>query len=1341
MKYTSINIQGNLISEEILHKVEEADAQGQLVKDFGFEPGINLRNEIEYAWSRIKLDWKHFFDRTEKLPPSDPYGTTLSRKWMVSFFSTLGYDLTLQKASLQGDNQQLYSISHICDQLDGLPVHIVGFYDPSHPNKNTLDIRSSGGTSRLSPHSTIQEYLNVSEHLYAMATNGLILRLVRDSGRLVKMTYIEFDLKRLLEDDKYSEFTLLYRLLHASRFPKSTQDAEQCFLEKYYQDSIESGNRIRDGLSDAVRGSLVSLGNGLLEHPENDELREKITSGRPDAREFYHQLLRLIYRLLFLMVTEERDLVFSELQEENRESNTDDFLKGIKRPSRKQKEIYYNFYSLVRLRKLSQKRYLLESQYSDLWQGLLQAFALFESGGTGRKLGIQALGSELFSHNAMPDITSSKVNNRILLKCIKSLNEFEDEKHNLSFINYRALDVEELGSVYEGLLELEPVFEWENGKPRFTFKKGSERRSSGSHYTPEDLVKPLIQHSLEYLIEDRVIDFYKGKANNTETIKKLLDLKICDVACGSGHILLSAARRIALEVARVETGEQQPNPTSFRHALKEVIKNCIYGVDKNPLAVELCKVALWLESHNPGEPLSFLDHRIKCGDAIVGLAHREELQRGIANEVYQKLPGDDKEITSTFLNKNKQERILREKSGQVVQLTTETDHKLMEQVKELNRLIENFSKLPETTPEEIEKKEKAYRILINSESLKRLKILADLQIMPFFLPRIEKNKEFMVTDAQYLRYLRGEIKIPTELEMKAIEIGVAYSFFHWFLEFPEVIQNGGFDCILGNPPFLGGQKITGTFGDNYLACIKYEYYPIGAVDLVTYFFRRIFSIIKIGGFQSLISTNTIAQGKSREDGLDVIHKNGGIINHAIKSIKWPGAAAVEVSLVSITKQSWSGKYFLNGKEVKTITPYLDDAETKTNPFQLKANSGKSFQGSIVLGKGFVLEPSEAKSLIVKNLKNKDVLYPYLNGDDLNNDPTQAPSRWVINFFDWEEDFCENNYPDCFEIVAKLVKPARALILENKFKEGKPAGVHDHRAVDEYWRYLWPRPELYNAIKNYYRVLVTARVSKYVSVGYVNSSTVFMDKVVSFAFENEMYLSILQSSFHNDWSWKYSSTLGTGTINFSPSDCFQTYPFPQSLTLNQKQQLETIGKTYDEHRKRLMLNMQLGLTKTYNAFHAGEISEVLFSADMSKINKKTIEKQFGKEVWNLWNHLQKTEKTCTFEEAVTGIIKLRGLHIEMDNAVLEAYGWQDIDLKHDFYEVDYLPENDRIRFTIHPDARKEVLKRLLDLNHKIHEEEVKAGLWDKKTGTKKPEKEKFTGDQVNEPEVGYGGLFD
>ncbi len=1323
MRYTSINIQGNLISEEILQKIEEAEVRGQLVKDFGFEPGINLRSEIEYAWSRIKLDWKHFMERAEKLPTSDPYGTTLARRWMTGFFNTLGFELTLQKTSLAGDNEQQYSISHTCDQLDGLPVHISGFHDPARPEKNTLDIRSSGGASRLSPHATVQEYLNVTEHLYAMVTNGHLLRLVRDSGRLVKLTYIEFDLKRLLDEDKYSEFTLLYRLLHASRFPKTKQETEDSLLEKYYQDSIESGNRIREGLSEAVKLSLIALGNGLLEHPENEELREKILSGRPDAREFYHQLLRLIYRLLFLMVTEERDLIFSEIQDENQEPVLDDMLKGIKQPTKKQKEIYYSFYSLVRLRKLSEKRYLQENQYTDLWQGLMQTFALFESGGTGSKLGILALGSELFSGNAMPDISSSKMNNKILLQCIRRLNEFEDMKHNLSFINYRALDVEELGSVYEGLLELEPIFEWETGKPKFTFKKGTERSSSGSHYTPEDLVKPLIEHSLEYLIEERVADFYKEKASEVETKKKLFDLKVCDVACGSGHILLSAARRIALEVARVETGEQQPNPTSFRHALKEVIRNCIYGVDKNPLAVELCKVGLWLESHNPGEPLSFLDHRIKCGDAIVGLAHREELQNGIPNEAYKKLPGDEKEIVSAFLKNNKQERTLREKSEHAVQLTTATDHRLMEQVKELNKSIENFSNLPENTPEEIEQKEKAYRKLVNSDNLKRLKTMADLQIMPFFLEKTESNKDYLLTDAQYHRYLKGEIQTPFNLEVKAVETATIHRFFHWFLEFPEIFQKGGFNCILGNPPYLGGKKLSGAFGLNYLNYIIKYYHPAGGQsDLVIYFVKRIFDILFNKGFSSLITTNTIAQGDTREYGLEEIIKKSGNIIFALPSIKWIGKANLEVTLVSIYKSTWNRKRYLRGKEVFMINDFFEPEEYSPKPFMLKSNSNLSYKGSYIGGLGFTLSEIETKSFLRKDKKYAEVIFPYLTGGDINENWDQNNSRSVINFFDWPIEKAMQ-YEECFEIVKLKVKPDR-----------DKANRQSNR--ERWWIYAETRPGLYNAIAKVSKVICVSQVTKYLVFSFIDKGFVYDTSLIIFSEEEFSFFNIIQSSIHETWSRKYSSTLET-RLRYTPTDSFETFPFPKIHSDEVEQSLHARGENYNKHRKQLLYSMQLGLTKLYNAFHAKYLHPDINTNEIISSNKSAIEKQYGKEVLFLWNHMQKTSNTISFKEALKEINTFRNLHVEMDNEVLKAYGWQDIDLKHDFYEVDYLPENDCIRFTIHPNARKEILKRLLVMNHKIHEEEVKAGLWDKKkTGKQKTVKS----NQVNEGKVGYGGLF-
>jgi len=316
---------------------------------------------------------------------------------------------------------------------------------------------------------------------------------------------------------------------------------------------------------------------------------------------------------------------------------------------------------------------------------------------------------------------------------------------------------------------------------------------------------------------------------------------------------------------------------------------------------------------------------------------------------------------------------------------------------------------------------------------------------------------------------------------------------------------------LGNPPFLGGQKLSGTYGDAYLECIKYKFSPIGAVDLVTYFFRRIFDIIRQGGFQSLISTNTIAQGKAREDGLDVIVRQGGSINHAVRSMKWPGRAAVEVALVTITKQNWKSKFVLGGKTVKTITPYLDDAETLGNPYPLKQNENKSFQGSIVLGKGFVLEPHEAAALIAKDPKNKDVLFPYLNGDDLNNNPDQSPSRWVINFFTWPEEKARE-YPDCYEIVERLVKPERI-----KMK--------GDRGAEYWWQFLRMRNELYRTIAPMERVLVIPRVSKFVNITYVPSTTVFMDKVVVLAFQEAGYLSHLQSSIYDYWAWKYSSTLG------------------------------------------------------------------------------------------------------------------------------------------------------------------------------------------------------------------------
>lgn len=1305
MNYSSINIQGNILGSEILEKIRTEDIRFQNAKDFGFDPQTSVRDEITLAWSLAVSHWNAFKQKREKLSPNDSGTTETRNHWMKPLLAILGYDLSTATAEII--NGKTYAISFRATNIDNFPVHIVGI-------NQSLDARAESGGPRLSPHALAQEYLNNQEHMYALVSNGKFLRLLRDATRLSRLSYIEFNLEQMMEERLYAEFALLFRLLHCSRMPQSLDSGKDSILEFYHQEALASGSRIRERLSKAVEQSIKELANGFLKHAANEDLRTVIAGEQISAKEYYLYNLRIIYRILFLMVIEERKLIYPSERDGKLEE---------------QRLIYYSYYSVQRLAKLVEKSVYVDPRKTDLWQSLVTSFALFENGKYGKQLGIAPLGSGLFAPEALGILTEQVLDNDFVLRVLRHLVTFENENGQRVRVNYADLDVEEFGSVYEGLLEYQPQFLEPEAQPVFIFKEGNERSKSGSHYTPEELVKPLIQHSLDYLIQDKL------KEKDPEAA--LLSLKVCDVACGSGHILLSAARRVGFELAKLRSKEDQPSPTVLRHAIRDAINHCIYGVDKNPLAVELCKVAMWLEAHNPGEPLNFLDHHIKCGDAIVGLAHREELEKGIADEAFKALPGDDKQIASAFLKRNKQERKQKE------QATLGFEAAVNAEVEAVIEKYNLFKNLPERTPEEIADKEKQYRSYEQDYHRIRLRQLADAQVAQFFISKTDVNKPVLITDNEYRTFLRQVNKhlglIQSNKLVKSEHISKNNQFFHWFLEFPEVFKDGGFDCILGNPPFLGGQKLSGTFGDNFLEFIKFQFAPIGAVDLVTYFFRRIFTLINKNGFQSLISTNTIAQGKAREDGLDTIVRNGGVINHAIKSIRWPGEAAVEVSLVTVTKQKWKAKFVLAGKEVRTITPYLDDLETLGNPFTLKQNENKSFQGSIVLGKGFVLEPSEAQRLIGNSTRNRDVLFPFLNGDDLNNKPDQSASRWVINFFDWPEEKARQ-YPDCYEIINRLVKPDRQRWAVDKNGE-EIVGEYALRKPlpQKWWIYGEKRPALYQAIQTLDRVLVIARISKTVAFELLEKRKVFADALVVIPLSNYSAFACLQSTIHNNWAWLYCTTMKSD-LNYTPGQTFETFPFLQIIRSNRQQQLDAVGESYHIYRRQLMLTMQLGLTKTYNAFHSLVIKKAITTAVLQDLSKISIEKEYGKEIWNLWNHLQKTEGTCSIEEAIAGIVKLRELHVQMDNAVLEAYGWSDIQLRHDFYEVDYLPENDRVRFTIHPDARKEILKRLLELNHKIHEEEVKAGLWDKKGKKKKYAELDDNVSAVEEPDENLGGLF-
>jgi len=1279
VKYASLSWEGSLIGPETIDALNDDNAiKGQKPADFGFK--TKVRDEILEAWAEAKAQWQLFKVRKDKDDPKDGYGTSRTRQgWMLPFLSLLGYEIeNAQAVELTGRS---FAISHRAAGY-ACPVHIVGFNE-------SLDRKRDG--AKASPHSLVQEFVNLSESLYAIVTNGLSLRLLRDSSRLVKLSYLEFNLERMFEEELFSDFALLFRLLHISRWPRSADEAPDCLLEHYHQDSLQKGSAIRARLSAAVKEAIEDhWAGGLLSHPGNDALREALRSGRVSARELYDALLTLVYRALFLLVIEERDLTHP--------AGADPGLKAL----------YRAYYSLASLRERCRGVRPEEARYGDLWATLLDCFSLYEDGERAAALGLKPLAGDLFSEESLALVRGLSMDNRSFASGLNLLDSYQDEARGAPVrVNYAALNVEEFGSIYEGLLDYEARIEADGSRLRFRFVKGDERGKTGSHYTPEELVQPLIEHALAPLLDECLA------APDAEA--RLLSLKICDDACGSGHILLNAARRIALELARLRTNADNPDPASYRRALREVIERCIYGVDFNPQAVRLCKVALWLESHNPGESLGFLDHHIKCGDSLVGITQASELLEPIPEAAYAYRDGDDKDYGAELRKRHKKEL----SEAAVRQALLDWRSRVGDSLKTVVETLRTVGAMPDSTPDEAARKRELYLHVTSGEAWLSLKALADVKLSPFFITK--RPDKHVATELGYRALLNGSEDLTGHpIAEGAAAVAGKRRFFHWFLEFAEVMQGGGFDCFLGNPPFLGNRGLKGAFGKDDLDYLTTAYAPAGAIDLVGYFVRRNYNLLKDRRALGTLATNTIAQGGTREGGLEVIEKAGGTIVMAVRSRPWPGAAAVEVSLAAIYKGAWQGRRVLDGKTVSFISTYFDDQLSIGNPYPLAANADKSFQGSIVLGTGFVLTLDEAQALIARNPNNKDVLFPYLNGEDLNSRSDQSPSRWVISFFDWPldrqsapegyEGKVAADYPDCLEIVEHLVKPERTRVDEHgKYVLRKPL-------PDRWWHYADKRPALYRTIAPLERVMVVPLVAKFQNFVFSANDIVFMHKVAVIALERLNALSILNSSFHFYWAWKYSSTLGAAGLNYSPSDVFITFPFPPDFEPNPslsasapsrepalKNRLDALGKELDESRRRIMTGLDIGLTKLYNLYHDPGLSGAAI--------EKEARCDASKAAW-----------------ALPLIVALRETHKAIDEAVRDAYGWRDIPLQHGFHELEFLPENDRVRYTVSTQARKLILSELLKLNHQRHAEEVAAGLVDengkvikKKDDTKKAQK--------------------
>lgn len=751
--FTTVRTEGALLPSDILRRIVEGDREleGSDPESYHLEKTEKINESINRSWFRCLGAWRTFKAAIEKLPDADIGTTTTRERWLLVLFQELGYGrLMTSRAQEIGGNT--YPISHSWNHT---PVHLVSF-------RQELDRRSPGvaGASRLSPHSLVQEFLNRSDgHLWGIVSNGLSLRILRDNLSLTRQAYVEFDLEAIMEGEIYTDFVLLYLLLHQSRL--EAENPEDCWLERWSKEAQERGTRALDKLRDGVEQAIIALGQGFIAHPENTALRSALKEGTLTSLGYYQQLLRLIYRFIFLFVAEDRGLI----------PLSDDFSESRK---------HYSFYGVSRLRRLAAHN--RGTRHGDLYAGLLVTFLCLEKGEA--SLGIPALGGFIFSRKFLPDLNNCKLANDAILSAVRGLC-FTEENHILRPVDYRNLGTEEMGSVYECLLELHP----ELNVDAFTFSlktyAGSERKTTGSHYTHRSLIRCLLDSALEPLLIEA--------SKKPEPEKALLALKVADLACGSGHFLIAAAHRIAWRLAIVWTGEGEPPVNVLREALRDVVANCIYGVDINPLAVELCKVSLWLESLDPRKPLGFLDHRIKCGNSIIG-ATPELLAKGIPDDAFKPIEGDDPVVAASIRKKNKEER-----KGQQNLFTISEDRP---DWREAAAAYSAWTSLPEDNIEQVAEKARQYETLVDMGVIRHQHELADLWTAAFFWPLTADTFDTVPTQDIFRRLRDGGYTLDKKTAGQVKALAAKHQFFHWHLEFPEVFMKGqGFDCNLGNPPW------------------------------------------------------------------------------------------------------------------------------------------------------------------------------------------------------------------------------------------------------------------------------------------------------------------------------------------------------------------------------------------------------------------------------------------------------------------------------------------------------------------------------------------------------------
>ena len=1159
------------------------------------------------------------------------------------------------------------------------------------------------GSYDASPSSRMERLLRETGVPAGLVFTGTVIRLLV-APRGESSGWIDFRVDHMLTVPGRPIAAALRLLLSQPRLltmPKAQRLPALLRGSRRYQStvSVALAGQVLHGLYELVRGFQAARASR-----GSDPVEALITADGTVSGDVYHGLLTVMMRLLFLLYAEERDLLPGD----------EDF------------RTHYGLAALFeRLREDATVHEDTMDQRYGAWAQLLMLFRMVHDGVPDLKL-VARKGS-LFDPDAFPFLEGRRpggatgslqavprVPDGTVHRVLEKLLMLGGER-----LSYRSLDVEHIGSVYETMMgfrmELAPgqsvaigtgkklaapvtisldallaerparradwladatgrtvtpkvktalvasatvtdlhaavdgIIDTQATPDRvpagsLVLQPSEERRRSGSHYTPRDLTGPIVTRTLA-----PVLARLRGRDGRPPAPEAILGLAVCDPAMGSAAFLVETCRQLgdALVGSWQATGTTPPIPADedvYIHARRLVAQRCLYGVDRNPVAVELAKVSVWLATLAKDHALTFLDHAFRHGDSLVGLSTAQIGALGWEDG-----------------------------SGmRQVPLASQAVRAAVGRVASLRRRIQD-------APDGIDAGELRQLWDGAQEALGDVRLYGDLVVRAFFdgdKPRARQTTLAVVTQdilsGQAGRH-RDDLAARRHADRPLVP-------FHWSLEFPEVFDrpNPGFDAIVGNPPFMGGSKISTNEGSSYLDWVLSLHDGAhGNCDLVAHFFRRTFGLIRHGGASGLIATNTIAQGDTRAGGLAWICQHGGEVFHATRRLRWPGMAAVIVSFIHIAKGGYDAMRLLDGKAVDAISAFLVPGSVHTDPTRLAGNAGRSFKGSFVLGMGFTFEhdaddhvgdgrpgmPTSVRrmeELLAAHPHYHEVILPYIGGEEVNSSPTHAHRRFVINFGNRTEAECRVRYPGLMAIVEAKVRPER--MLSNR--EG-------------YRRYWWHFGEkqagLQAAIAGLDRVLVISAVTSHVSMAFVPAGMVLSHKLIVFPFQSHAAFAALQSRPHEAWARFFSSTM-KDDLNYSPTDCFETFPFPADWET--RPDLESVGREYYEFRASLLVANNQGLTTTYNRFH---------------------------------DPLERDPQ----------IVRLRELHAAMDRAVLDAYGWHDVPVACAFVEENpededaeaeagAKPRRRKYRYRWPDDVRDDVMGRLIALNTARAAEEARRG---------------------------------